>query len=140
VSILKQNCHLIAIWALLHFPGCERETAGSQPYTTFRCPSGAHNLAFPGLSEARDLAFLGPLSTHVIRYSRAPLELSEAPGPVNLLPLLPPVQGTVNWRDISVASIPCVCLFVCLLLPAWSVMVILCGLLATLLLLFGVAS
>jgi hypothetical protein len=99
LSILKQNCHLIAIWALLHFPGCERETAGSQPYTTFRGLSGARNLAFLGPSEARDLAFPGPLSTRVIRTSRAPLEPSGVPGPVNLLPLLPPVQGTGGDGD-----------------------------------------
>jgi hypothetical protein len=104
LSILKHYCHLIAIWALLHFPGCARETAGSQPYTTFWGPSGARNLAFPGPSEAHDLAFPGPLSTCMIRSSLAG-------GPINLLPLLPPVQGTALAYQFSIKSGCFSCLF-----------------------------
>jgi hypothetical protein len=76
LSILKHNCHLIAIWALLHFPG---------PYNTFQDSSGAHHSASPG-----------PLLMRVIWSFRAPLEPSGAPGPINLLPLLPPLQATAH--------------------------------------------
>jgi hypothetical protein len=48
LSLLKHNCHLIAIWALLHFPRCEQETAGSQPYTTFQGPFDMRDSVLPG--------------------------------------------------------------------------------------------
>jgi hypothetical protein len=51
--------------------------ARSWPYTTFLCPSGAH-----------DLAFSGPNFMHMIWSSRAPLEPARAPGPVTLSPPL----------------------------------------------------
>jgi hypothetical protein len=38
---------LIAIWALLHFPGCDQNTAGTQPYTTFQGPFNMHDF-LPG--------------------------------------------------------------------------------------------
>jgi len=60
-----------------------QNTAGSWPYTTFLGPCGARDLAFPG-----------PHLMRVFWSSRAPLEPARAPGPITLLPLLPPLWAT----------------------------------------------